>query len=466
MKKTKTALAVLLVSVLVSAGVLAVMYEYYAGQLRALTANVHGNYRRYAEAAFAAAGSPEEAMLDFTKNACQSYLTPYFAAAADRDGAVLAETQNVLLCREPAEDGLTTLEYCAALSPEMTQAMLDAAAARRPNRKIDSIYVKKAELAEQDGRLIPVRAEIGSETPNSDNFITVTLSDLPATRTVSWPQLALYYPLNDEKTRNTLERMREQAHGLKDRLVQYYAAYPELSEHAASAQPDIVSEIMEQCMHSGMKNVSVQIFPVTADGGTYHFILQYVSQLPGQVFQWYYLEFAQAGALLLFASCAAMIFALWFVKRKEALESARYSFLAAAAHELKTPLSVMVSAGECIRDGVSPEKNPAYADMILHEGERMRALLEDMLRENRLLSAEGVKKTHNDLSALVLREAAAYEDAAAQKHITLTTEVPTGLTAAFDAELLAVALDNFLSNTPRPAQRSPCAPNATEEKQR
>ena len=448
MKKTKTALAVLLVSVLVSAGVLATMYEYYAGQLRASTLNIRNDYRRYAEETFAATDTPEKGMLDFTKKAFMEHsgLLPYFAVITDQDGNLLAETQNILFCRMPSEDGLHTLEFCAVLTPEITQRMIEAATEIAPKHKVDTIYVKSAGLAEQNGVYTPVRAEIGCKTPNSGNYTTVSFSDQPISFIAEWPQLMLYYPLDNVKLRNTLFFLRDQAYSLKDRLSQYYAVYSEVTEDEAIEQSDIVSQLMEQCIYSGMKEVSTQVFPVTVGGKTCFFILQYVSRLPGQVFQWYYLEFAQAGVLLLFASCAAMLLALWFVKRKSVLETSRYSFLAAAAHELKTPLNVMVSAGECIRDGVSPEKNAAYADMILHEGERMRSLLENMLQENRLITADGVKKTPTDLSELVLRETSAYADAAAQKRIHLTTEVVPGLTAAVDAELLSVALDNFLSN--------------------
>ena len=84
--------------------------------------------------------------------------------------------------------------------------------------------------------------------------------------------------------------------------------------------------------------------------------------------------------------------------------------------------------------------------MILHESERMKTLVEDMLRQNRFLSADGVKKKRADLSALVRREAAAYATAAKQKDISLSVKTEPGLWIDCDAEMIAIAIQNFLSN--------------------
>ena len=76
----------------------------------------------------------------------------------------------------------------------------------------------------------------------------------------------------------------------------------------------------------------------------------------------------------------------------------------------------------------------------------MKTLVEDMLRQNRFLSADGVKKTRTDLSALVRREAEAYAPAARQKQITLSVKTEPALWIDCDAEMIAIAVRNFLSN--------------------
>ena len=107
---------------------------------------------------------------------------------------------------------------------------------------------------------------------------------------------------------------------------------------------------------------------------------------------------------------------------------------------------MIAGAGECLAENVAPEKTAEYAEVILHESERMKTLVEDMLRQNRFLSADGVKKKRADLSALVRREAAAYATAAKQKDISLSVKTEPGLWIDCDAEMIAIAIQNFLSN--------------------
>ena len=53
-------------------------------------------------------------------------------------------------------------------------------------------------------------------------------------------------------------------------------------------------------------------------------------------------------------------------------------FLSDASHELKTPLTVILSSTELLEQGAAPEQRQ-YVDNIRAESRRMKQLVEDML---------------------------------------------------------------------------------------
>ncbi|MFP7170281.1 HAMP domain-containing sensor histidine kinase [Terribacillus sp. 7520-G] len=65
-------------------------------------------------------------------------------------------------------------------------------------------------------------------------------------------------------------------------------------------------------------------------------------------------------------------------KRKQ-MEKAQREFFENASHELKTPLSIIKSFAEGLQDGVSPDKQDHYMEVIIEESDKMEILIGDML---------------------------------------------------------------------------------------
>lgn len=132
-------------------------------------------------------------------------------------------------------------------------------------------------------------------------------------------------------------------------------------------------------------------------------------------------------------------------KNKRITES-KQAFTAAAAHELKTPLSVIQNQCECILDSVAPEKNEKYVQSIYDESLRMNKLVMTMLQYNRLAVSNSIEKEKCSLSEIVGKELSKYSTLIASKNICVKTDIDEYAQIECNKELLELAVDNYISN--------------------
>lgn len=71
---------------------------------------------------------------------------------------------------------------------------------------------------------------------------------------------------------------------------------------------------------------------------------------------------------------------------KQRMELIQKEFVSNASHELKTPLSIVKSFAEGLRDGVGENKRERYIEVILDETEKMEELVRDLLELAKLES--------------------------------------------------------------------------------
>ena len=451
MSKRKTVLAVTLAGLLLMAGVLTGVYMYYYGRISAELNGKATSYANLAQAAAAHADTAEEAILYFMDAYGSAFAdeAPCYAAITDRTGKLLAETRDMLRV-DPDVLGYSAEKkekFWVELKPFMTEEILSEIRAAAPGR-YSEFYPDSVTLAGQAGAYQPVAMEgyFYTAAGLSLKGKSFTFSDLPVTRELDSSaglRLFLYDLHKDPDLSAALITMRENVYALHEKLEQFLADFE--AETQGAFDESLLTEIVSVHL-SYSRDIRQNIVEIQLGEQNAFFIIQYACKPATLVFHWYKDALVRTAAVLLLLFFASLILAVWYCSRREKLARSRYSFLSAAAHELKTPLSVILSAGECIEAGVSPEKDREYAAMILHEGARMHSLLEDMLRQNRLVSAQDVQKERTDLSALVQREAEKYAAPAAQKDITLQTEIAPGVFADCDADMIAIAVDNFLSN--------------------
>lgn len=130
-------------------------------------------------------------------------------------------------------------------------------------------------------------------------------------------------------------------------------------------------------------------------------------------------------------------------------------FIASASHELRSPLTVMLTSLSAMKIAGKDEAD-AFARTIQSEGERMTRLIQDMLI---LAGADNgswsICPAPLELDTLLLQTYEKFETVAEKKGLTLSIELPdTGCAPCICdgeriAQVLCILLDNALSYTPK-----------------
>ena len=117
------------------------------------------------------------------------------------------------------------------------------------------------------------------------------------------------------------------------------------------------------------------------------------------------------------------------------------------AHELKTPLAVVHSYAEGLKEHIAEDKRDKYLDVILSETERMDAMVLEMLDLSRL-EAGKVKLARDTFSLAELTRSIfeKLERAAEAKELQLTFRFPEDTTITADEGRIAQVVENFATN--------------------
>lgn len=120
------------------------------------------------------------------------------------------------------------------------------------------------------------------------------------------------------------------------------------------------------------------------------------------------------------------------------------------AHELKTPLAVVHSYAEGLKDRIAEEKRDRYLDVILSETERMDGMVLEMLELSRL-EAGKVKLARDQVSLGALARAVFEKlelavQAKALRVEYLEYEIPADFTVTADESRIAQVIENFATN--------------------
>jgi two-component system phosphate regulon sensor histidine kinase PhoR len=148
--------------------------------------------------------------------------------------------------------------------------------------------------------------------------------------------------------------------------------------------------------------------------------------------------------VLVSVALAALLFAR--TRRAQRLAELRTDFVAAVSHELRTPLASVRMLAELLEGGDVPADERAEVEQTLaSETRRLASTLERMLRFGALARGKlAVEPKREPVEPLVRECAARFRETHAGREVVV--EVEERLEADLDAGLMALVLDNLLSN--------------------
>lgn len=160
-----------------------------------------------------------------------------------------------------------------------------------------------------------------------------------------------------------------------------------------------------------------------------------------------YLLYGLEPAILL-TLAAAVALACWLTWLETRAIRRERNFTRAAAHELKTPLAVLRSHAEALREDIDPAKRAAYLDVVLDESDRMAALVGQLLDLSRLERGVPLKRERVDFAALVRACFDRLSLSAGERDLHVTLNLTEGMVSG-DRARLEEAVGNLASNALR-----------------
>ncbi|MCI2059086.1 MAG: HAMP domain-containing histidine kinase [Oscillibacter sp.] len=216
---------------------------------------------------------------------------------------------------------------------------------------------------------------------------------------------------------------------------------------------EVLTDILSACMAQNRESGTIAKYDLRylrRDNGLYTkiaFVDMSAEQATLKSMVGSYLQIGLAAMALLLGVSAVLAF--WVTKPVEKAWTQQRQFLSDASHELKTPLTVILSNAELMESAPLQEKPARWADNILSEAQRMKVLVEEMLT---LARADNAVRTSVfsavNLSDIATDCALLFEPVAFEAGKSLEYEIPGEISVSGDGDklrqLLGVLLDNAI----------------------
>ena len=216
---------------------------------------------------------------------------------------------------------------------------------------------------------------------------------------------------------------------------------------------DELTAILQDCLSQNRREGTIATYHLRylrQDNGLYEklaFVDMSMEQAVLRKTMGSYLFIALASLLLLLG--VSILLSRWATRPVEKAWTQQRQFLSDASHELKTPLTVILSNAELLEQAQLSDKPARWTDNILSEAGRMRSLVEEMLT---LARADNMVRTavltEVSLSDIAADCALAFEPVAFEAGKTLDYTLAENVTVLGDGEklrqLISVLLDNAI----------------------
>lgn len=145
----------------------------------------------------------------------------------------------------------------------------------------------------------------------------------------------------------------------------------------------------------------------------------------------------------------SIFFARWAVRPVEKAWAQQRQFVSDASHELKTPLTVILTDAEMLKSPRFDEAHKTqFVDNILTMSNQMRGLVESLLQLARVDNGaiQKIPLQHIDFSALVSDELLTFDALFFEKGLTLAEDIADGITVLGSAQHLKQVVEILLDN--------------------
>ena len=230
-----------------------------------------------------------------------------------------------------------------------------------------------------------------------------------------------------------------------------YAAYVTGGTYAGLEDTAELTAILEDCLNQEPPEGVIQSYSLRylrRDNGLYQrlaFVDMSMERAMLREMMGSYLRIALAAFLLLLG--VSVILARWATEPMERAWGQQRQFLSDASHELKTPLTVILSNAELLSALPLEERPARWTDNILSESQQMKRLVEEMLTLARADNlAQSAVLAEVSLSDVAEDCALAFEPVAFEAGKPLEYHVAEGVTVLGDGDklrrLVSILLDN------------------------
>ena len=230
-----------------------------------------------------------------------------------------------------------------------------------------------------------------------------------------------------------------------------YSAYVTGGTYADLEDTEELAAILTDCLSQEQSQGTIDGYNLRylrQDNGLYQklaFVDMSMEQATLREMMGSYLQIGAAAMLLLLG--VSILLSRWATRPVERAWRQQRQFLSDASHELKTPLTVILSNAELLESAQLPERPARWTDNIRSEAGRMKSLVEEMLT---LARADNMVRTvvpeEVSLSDLAADCTLSFEPVAFETGKPLQEDLAEGVTVMGDREklrqVIAILLDN------------------------
>lgn len=229
-------------------------------------------------------------------------------------------------------------------------------------------------------------------------------------------------------------------------LLQSFGGYYDLTDEVFLS--DLIQDVSQSEQNTGtLKEYNLRFFRVEHRGGQRLVFADISSEINTVNSLLRSCLLIGLGSFLVFLVISILL-ARWAVRPVEAAWQQQRQFVADASHELKTPLTVILTSAELLQSPEYDQQTRAHcAESILTMARQMRGLVESLLDLARLEGqAVQVEMTRLDLSQLVSDCLLPFEPVCFEKGLFLSSQIEPNISVLGNAGQLCQVADILLDN--------------------